>query len=154
MQIPPKYIVGTIIFALIVSFGIMSLTYRPQPVQVQVNQYEPIRQVPVYTPAPVPQPASTTIPIPTSMPSFDPAPPPVVITTDPDPKGTTGPLITCSSTGDPKVSQCEMGSDLQKSTEAMEDLTLTMLGLAPVLVIFGLIIGLLNMMLDLNRRDD
>jgi hypothetical protein len=73
MKIPITYIIGAFIFGLVLAFGIAAATYHPSPVQVQINQYVPVK---------APEPAVPTIaPAVTSTGKFDPAPAPVVVTT-------------------------------------------------------------------------
>lgn len=107
MKIPALYIVGAVVFGLICAYGMMALTYHPQPVQVQVNQYQPIRPVPTFAPVQAPQPAITTVPVPTSTGAFDPAPAPVVVTTMPLPQITPTPVISIPyKRTEPYISAC------------------------------------------------
>lgn len=83
MKIPLHYVAGVVLFGLIFSYGMMALTYHPQPVQVQINPYPTIKSIETFKPAEPPTPAITTVPVPTSTGKFDPATAPVIVTTDP-----------------------------------------------------------------------
>jgi hypothetical protein len=73
--VPISYIAAALLFGLIATFGISAMTYHPLPMQVQINQYAPIKPpspaIPTIVPA---KPANPDTP-------FAPAPPPQIITT-------------------------------------------------------------------------
>jgi len=86
MKIPPSYFLYlalAVVFGIVLSVGINWMTYKPEPLQVPLNQYQPAQ-------APAPS-------VPTVAPSikvtdpFAPAPAPVIVTTEPLPSITPAP---------------------------------------------------------------
>jgi hypothetical protein len=94
--IPFSYVVAAVIFGIVMAFGIGAMTYHPLPVQVQINQYAPIKVpapseltlAPQYVPG-----SAASKPTPANDP-YAPAQAPVVVTTQPLPTITPEPVGT------------------------------------------------------------
>lgn len=140
MKIPVIYVIGAILFGLVAAFGIAAMTYHPLPVQVQVNQYAPVR---------APEPAIPTIaPVHTPSKPFDPAPAPVVVTTQPLPSITpennpneVKPVMHCNISDDSMVSVSCM-------TEEVTDLVVGM----PVAFILWIVLFVSFLFAHITRR--
>lgn len=145
--IPASYLVAAVIFGIVVAFGVGAMTYRPLPVQVQINQYAPMK-----APEPaIPTVAPTVNPGPQSP--YAPAPAPVVVTT--------APLPTITAAPTPEIhTNCDVnaGSDATSLVCVMEDATLTIgymiTGTVPLVIImavFPIILMLCRRMLEFGR---
>jgi len=134
--IPLSYIAGAVIFGLVCAFGIAAMTHQPLPVQVQINQYAPIKP-----PAPA---IPTVAPVSTPGKPFDPAPSPVIVTTQPLPTITPEPT---------PVGKCDVKSDdiatmqtclIQETMGPMVNIAFGMLPVIMFLAAFPFIVGLMS----------
>lgn len=140
MKIPVTafYVIGAVLFGLVAAFGISAMTYHPLPVQVQVNQY-----VPVKAPEPV---VPTIAPVVRPTGPFAPAPAPVVVTTQPLPSITPvdnsnrlEPHTNCNITGD-------TNNDITCLTEMTTGMAFSMIfNISPIVIIIIAIPTLLQM---------
>lgn len=151
MKIPLHYILGAVIFGIIVAAGIVAMTYHPPDIQVQLHQYSPIQTPLPYQPAPAPAPAVPTI-VPTviSTGKFDPAPAPVIVTTAPVPTITSSPVATVGRC-DPNNIDWNKSVDLNCATEEMLLPMISIMNMMPILTLVVMGFGILQFLIGFGR---